>query len=108
MHFSQYQKKAIRFAEYPNAGVDVNYPVVGLVGEAGEVAGAWKKILRGDNNKDGQLGEKIIDELGDTLWYISEIANCLGISLDEIAKRNIRKLQDRKDRGVIKGSGDNR
>jgi hypothetical protein len=42
------------------------------------------------------------------LWYISALASDLDISLDDVAQANVDKLQSRKDRGKIGGSGDNR
>ena len=52
--------------------------------------------------------EEIRKELGDVLWYISQIANELKIPLDEVAEFNIEKLKDRMERGKLHGSGDNR
>jgi len=51
---------------------------------------------------------EIKSELGDVLWYIANIAEDLDIPLQDIAEENIGKLQDRKDRDKIQGSGDNR
>jgi NTP pyrophosphatase (non-canonical NTP hydrolase) len=47
-------------------------------------------------------------ELGDVLWYIAALSRDLNISLNDVAKMNIEKLADRKERGVLGGSGDNR
>ncbi|NJN79900.1 MAG: nucleoside triphosphate pyrophosphohydrolase family protein, partial [Anaerolineales bacterium] len=81
----------------------------GLVNEAGEVAGKIKKIFR---DKDGVIGEAekeaLKAELGDVLWYLSQVATELDLSLDEIAEANIAKLLDRQARGKIQGDGDNR
>jgi NTP pyrophosphatase (non-canonical NTP hydrolase) len=52
--------------------------------------------------------KRSVKELGDVLWYLSAITYYLGGSLDDIAKRNLEKLFDRKARGVIKSKGDNR
>jgi NTP pyrophosphatase (non-canonical NTP hydrolase) len=95
--------------------LDILYLSLGLGNEAGEVQGKLKKVLRGDNhNTDDYMAhvlsiqDVVVDELGDTLWYLTMLALELGYSLDQIMEANIRKLADRKDRGVIKGSGDNR
>jgi NTP pyrophosphatase (non-canonical NTP hydrolase) len=83
--------------------------ILGLVGESGEVAEKFKKIIR---DKQGQLTEEdkaeIIKELGDILWYITTTAHLLGSDLETVAKRNNEKLLSRKARGKISGSGDNR
>lgn len=83
--------------------------IFGLVGESGEVAEKFKKIIR---DKQGALsGEdkaEILKELGDILWYVNSVASLLGSSLEEVAKKNLDKVLSRKARGVTKGSGDNR
>ena len=103
MNFKEYQKKAVSFAVYP-AAYKVLYPTLGLCGEAGEVAEKVKKQVR-DNTFSRHETAK---ELGDVLWYLANLANDLGYSLTEIAENNIEKLESRKERGVIQGSGDNR
>jgi len=109
MNFSEYQIEVEKTAIYPNVGKNIIYPTLGLNGEAGEVADIVKKIDRDD---DGILStekrEKIIKELGDTLWYLSRVCSEINISMEEVAKRNIFKLNSRKERGVLKGSGDDR
>jgi NTP pyrophosphatase (non-canonical NTP hydrolase) len=77
---------------------------MGLAGEAGEVANKIKKHIR-----DGVLDfDKVADELGDVLWYVSQMASELGYDLNTIAEGNIDKLYSRLDRGVVQGEGDNR
>lgn len=113
MNFNDYQKKAIRTDVYGGSGDVMSTAfinkVLGLVGESGEVAEKVKKLQR---NEDGMLTRddkrELIKELGDVLWYLSAIAHYLGEPLDELAQKNIAKLYDRKARGVIKSSGDNR
>lgn len=109
MNFNEYQTEARKTAVYPNIGNNIYYPALGLCGESGEVAEKVKKILRDDNNivtEDSKL--KLEKELGDVLWYVAQLATELDLSLDEIATNNIRKLQSRKERNQIHGSGDNR
>jgi NTP pyrophosphatase (non-canonical NTP hydrolase) len=85
------------------------YPILGLANEAGEVAGKLKKIMR---DEDGQLSQEsfhaLVAELGDVLWYVTAVADDLGITISDIFYENYKKLSSRKARGVIKGSGDNR
>ena len=109
MDFKEYQKLAITVAKYPDIGNNFVYPTLGLSGETGEVAEKIKKIIRDDNGMVSvQKREELKKELGDVMWYIAMLATELSIDLDDIATHNIEKLVDRLDRGVIKGSGDNR
>jgi NTP pyrophosphatase (non-canonical NTP hydrolase) len=109
MNFREYQKKSRQTAIYPQAGKNYIYPTLGLAGESGEVAEKIKKVIRDKEGKiDRETRGEIEKELGDVLWYVSQIASELGLSLENIAKNNIRKLYDRMERGKLKGSGDNR
>lgn len=101
-----YQAAAKEFAVYPKA-MGVVYTALGLGNEAGEVQGKLKKYLRGDCNQV-DMKEMVADELGDVLWYVAMLAHELGVPLETIATRNIEKLQDRKNRNVIRGNGDKR
>jgi NTP pyrophosphatase (non-canonical NTP hydrolase) len=109
MKFTDYQTKSRATAKYPAIGHAVIYPTLGLVNEAGEVAGKIKKIFR---DKDGVIGaaerEALKAELGDVLWYLAQTCTELEISLDEVAESNLAKLLDRQARGTIQGDGDNR
>ncbi len=109
MELNEYQKKALTTAGYSEK-YKIVYPALGLGEEAGEVIGKVKKWLRGDDGEAGVMSEErrqaIKLELGDVLWYLSILANDLGFSLDEVAQANAEKLASRKERGVIKGSGD--
>lgn len=83
--------------------------VLGLVGESGEMAEKFKKLIR---DKQGRISDEdrqeIIKELGDILWYVNSVALQLDSSLEEVASHNLEKVLSRKERDVIKGSGDNR
>ena len=106
MNFNEYQDQASKTAIYKH---EIIYPALGLANEAGEVLGKLKKVLR-DN--DGQFTpekrKEIGDEIGDVLWYISALSRDLELSLDDLAQRNLNKLNSRLSRGVLGGSGDNR
>jgi NTP pyrophosphatase (non-canonical NTP hydrolase) len=99
MNFEEYQTEASATALYPRRLSNIEYPTLGLAGEAGEVANIVKKIQR---DHGGVLNEeiraKLKDELGDVLWYISACADELGLSLDEIAAFNVNKLAKRHGR----------
>ena len=109
MNFNDYQQKSRKTAKYPAIGHPVIYPALGLVNEAGEVAGKIKKVFR---DKDGQINDEtrsaLKAELGDVLWYVAQVCTELGLSLDEVAEYNIDKLYSRLERGTIRGDGDNR
>lgn len=107
MHFTDYQAAAESTAIYPSTQ-GLEYVVLGLTNEAGEVAGVLKKHIRDGNVSDQEFASKMRKELGDCLWYLSMCASELGMSLDVIAEENIDKLLDRKRRGVLSGSGDDR
>ncbi len=120
--FSEYQKEANflkisldKFLEkHPNLPEDVillmrvAYDGLGM-GEAGEVQGKIKKIIRDNGGYiSAESREAIKGELSDVLWYISSMCDTLDIKLEDIATYNIEKLKSRRDRGVLHGSGDNR
>lgn len=109
MTFEEYQKKSRETAIYPNKDNNFIYPTLGLAGEAGEIAEKIKKILRDKNGVvDEEARKEISKELGDVLWYVSQLATELNLSLEEIVSLNIEKLKSRKERGQLHGSGDNR
>ena len=109
MDFRDYQKLSRKTAIYPQKGKNFIYPTLGLAGEAGEVAEKIKKVLR-DNQGiiDQPRKEEIAKELGDVLWYLAQIATELGLSLEEVAQGNLKKLNSRQKRNRLSGNGDNR
>lgn len=105
MTFEEYQTRS-QILRLPSARqAPFIYPLLGLVGETGEVSEKIKKTIR--DGKD-VVREDIVKELGDILWYLTALGEDFGISLIEIAKANVEKLESRAQRGVISGSGDNR
>lgn len=113
MKIEEYTKTALSTISIPdNFGAmptEVLYAILGLVGESGEVAEKFKKLIRdhGGQITDKDRGE-IVKELGDVLWYVTIAAHMLGSSLEEVAQVNNSKLTSRKSRNKISGSGDNR
>ena len=106
MTFEEYQQEARKTAIYSHP---VIYPTIGLAGEVGEVSEKIKKSLRDEQGNISEEKRKdLVKELGDVLWYVSNLAADLNISLDAVARTNIEKLQSRQSRGVLSGSGDNR
>lgn len=109
MDFRDYQVRSSQFAIYPNCGYNPIYPTLGLCGESGEVAEKVKKVLRDNNGVfDGNAKTAITLELGDVLWYAAQLANELGINLNEAAANNLDKLANRKRKNTLSGSGDDR
>jgi len=104
MSFNKYQLNAHETAIYPEENA-LPYLSLGLAAEAGEVADKVAKYYRGD--KDLDLDE-LAKELGDVLWFVSELAFVTGYPLAQIALQNLSKLNGRSARGVLKGNGDNR
>ncbi len=113
MKIEDYSKQAISTLLGDHAITDMDAAllsqVFGLVGESGEVAEKFKKLIR---DKKGTISEEdkqeILKELGDILWYINSVSNLLGSSLEEVAQKNLDKVLSRKARGKTQGSGDNR
>ena len=131
MNLNEYQEESKRTAVYNASGIVITaadvkagaivksdtqldplpalYVTLGLVGESGEIAEKMKKIIRDNGGRvTKQEVEDLVKELGDVLWYVAQMASELGVSLEKVAEVNIEKLTDRRDRGKLGGSGDNR
>ncbi len=110
MKFDDYQKRALTTVISTSDELkDRLHWVLGINGEAGEIAEKAKKIIRdkqGVMNDDDR--EAFGKEIGDVLWYLAVFAHHLGLSLDDIANANLEKLASRQKRGKLTGSGDNR
>lgn len=108
--FLEYNDFVRSMKVYPEK-MRVIYPALGLTGEAGEIAEKIKKWIRDEDFANGMSVERreaILLELGDPLWYITSLADDLGYTLQDVVDANVNKLTSRKERGVLKGSGDNR
>ena len=101
---NKYQTEAMTFRT-PTA--DEAYALLNLGAEAGEVLGKVAKALR-DNGDHEVLRQDIKKELGDVMWMVAAVAADFNFTLSEICEHNIEKLNSRKERNVITGSGDNR
>jgi len=107
--FDEYQKRSRKTARYPTIGKKFIYPTIGLAGESGEVLEKIKKIFRDKNARVTKTArEELAKEIGDVLWYLTQLSTDLGLSLSEVAEKNLEKLNSRLKRGKIKGNGDNR
>lgn len=119
MTLNEYQKCAMSTC-MPTCN-NVAYMLTGLTAEVGEVNDKIAKAIRkGWINIDGNgikynceecsadFKAELVKEIGDCLWFVAGLAECMGETLHSIAKGNIEKLASRKERGVIDGNGDNR
>lgn len=117
MDVKKYQDLILRTAIYPRS-IGLAYCALGLSDEAGEVTGKIKKFYRDTPIREGkdlpvledapELKTMIKKELGDVLWYLTALANELGLSLEEIMEANYEKLMKRMEQDTIRGSGDDR
>lgn len=107
--FDIYQRESRKTWGVIEVDHPIVYPTLGLTNEAGEVAGKIKKIFR---DKGGVIGEEDREglkyELGDVLWYLTQICTELNLTLEEVAAANLEKLLSRLERGQIRGEGDHR
>ena len=103
MDWETYREWTRTTAEYPKDREE-EYLMIGLANEVGELLGKYKKQIRGDGSKF----KEIRAELGDICWYLARLFDMYDITLVEALHENYIKLTDRKERGVIKGDGDNR
>lgn len=103
---NEYQRETRRTA---NDGLDTynkaaNF-TIGLVAEGGEVADIVKKALFHGHELDK---EDLTNELGDVLWYLTQVADTFNISLEEIANMNVHKLFKRYPEGFSEEDSRNR
>ena len=107
--YGSYQEQSRKTYSDIETNDPIVYPTLGLVNEAGEFAGKIKKIFR---DKGGTISEAdreaLKGELGDVLWYLTQICTNLGLTLEEVGEANLDKLFSRLERGKISGEGDHR
>lgn len=92
MTLNEYQTAAMRTAKKQDKRSELLEAILGIVGEGGELADVYKKVRFQGHTEDV---EHAVKELGDVLWYIAEAATALGVSLQDVAERNIEKLRAR-------------
>ncbi len=102
MNFFEYQKGAMN-TRLPTA--DLQYAVLNLAGEAGEIA---SKVAKSRRDKTPLNLKDLALECGDVMWSLALIAEETGISMEDMAQMNLDKLASRKARGTLSGSGDHR
>lgn len=102
--FAEYQNLTSETAVYPKERA-LEYLSTGLAAEVGEFCSKVAKTFRKDKELDKEAAAQ---ELGDVLWFVAQSCQMLGYDMATVATMNINKLLDRKERGVLKGDGDNR
>ena len=108
MNFNEYQKEAYKTLIHKDQD-NLAYFALGVAGESGEVADKVKKIFRDNGGvMTTQDKEELAKEMGDVLWYLSQLSQYIGKDFSDIAQINLDKLKSRQERGTLSGSGDNR
>lgn len=101
--------QAVRASGFDVVDISWVYPLLGLLGEAGELSNKMKKVIRDKGFKiDKKTREDIVSEDGDIDWYNAEFCHTLKIKRNDVVKYNLTKLNNRKKKNTIKGAGDNR
>lgn len=109
MELNEFQNRAAVTAVWNEEQLKVSpivYCTLGLLGESGEVAEKVKKWIRGDKQELDK--RNLCLEIFDAVWYATVLCKELGYTLEECVEMGLEKLQSRKERNLIKGSGDNR
>lgn len=106
MSINTFNEYAVKAMSLRKAAADDQYARENLVGEVGEYFGLRAKARRDGAPTDYK--DRAKKELGDILWQLTAVIEDEGFTLQEVAEANLTKLFDRKERGVLSGSGDNR
>lgn len=83
------------------SSTEIDYCIIAMLGELGEFANKYKKLVRGDYQNLRESYSVLLDELGDVLWYFNQLVQLFGSSLAIVAMRNVAKLIKRKEQGTI-------
>ena len=95
MNMNEYQRRARQTRLQVDGMTDpLMIPLLGLAGEAGELLNEYKKRLR-DGDAHVAFEQRLVEELGDVLWYIAEVASVAEVRLEAIAEANLQKTQER-------------
>lgn len=92
MEANTYQRLAERtINQFLTVDEKREHALYGMASEVGEVLGIYQKTFQGHSlNVD-----KVKDELGDLMWFISELCTVIGISINDVMEHNIEKLLER-------------
>lgn len=109
-----YLREVVKRTYKPRTHQHIAFCIMGLAGEAGEVANLGQKLMRGDFTEEDLLAvghpqrEKLVGELGGVMWFLQALMWRLDISPNDVRKLNGDKLLSRLERGAIHGDGDDR
>lgn len=93
MELNEYQRRALVTSQVPSAdGAEVLVPLLGLAGEVGELLSEYKKYLR-DGNAHQLFPSRVLEELGDILWYVAAVSGRFNLDLEEVAEQNLLKCE---------------
>ena len=92
MTLNDYQKAAERTSGNLTSYQKIQNGCYGMNGEAGECIDILKKHEFQGHALDPA---KLVDELGDVLWYIAQTATGLSVTLEYVAQHNVDKLKER-------------
>jgi NTP pyrophosphatase (non-canonical NTP hydrolase) len=106
MNIKEFQKWTNTTAVYPPENAE-SYLHNGLAAEVGEFLGVFAKQARGDYGYQ-EAEVKAKKEFGDVLWFVAQLAELYEWEIEGVLDEVKDKLESRKIRGVLKGSGDNR
>lgn len=75
-------------------GEFILHAIVGIATESGELLEALlQSVSRSNPNEFDEVN--FVEELGDVLWYVAIGLGAIGVSFDEVQRRNIAKLRHR-------------
>ena len=96
MTFNEFVDCAKRTINYNLTNSEkLHHALFGISGECGEISSIFQKMLQGHPYSEEQLRGQI----GDLLWFVSELCFVIGIELDDVAKENVEKLKKRYPNG---------
>jgi len=93
VEIAEYQRRAQASDTQTRAGDPLIVPLLGLAGETGTLLSSYKKWLR-DGDAHKLFHAKVVEDLGDILWYLANVAEKLGVNLDDVAAANLAKTRD--------------
>ncbi len=100
MELNEYQRLANQTDQQPRSDYvgpeqpSLLIPLLGMAGEVGELLGEHKKWLR-DGDSYQLLPERVKEELGDILWYLTCVATKHELKLEDVAEHNLAKIDAR-------------